>query len=350
MILDRFGARRAMKAIGVVLIGLGSLSIGIEPACAQGAPPIRRPLSEPQGRSPTEEELARAYDPAVVPRVAERGSVELTVVDDETSRAIADADVRISNQVDFRTHVFRTGPRGRLRLEYPSLHGKPLLSVEVRKDGYVPVGQGWGFEGSPGPPESCTFRLRRGTTMGGIVVAEAERLRGRVVDPAGHPIEGARVYGEMLLVTTPLPFHGWTNEDGQFEWADAPAEAVNFRFAAPGYIDDDRAHPLTASDGVAEITLRPAVDVQIVAIDAQTREAIPRFRIQIGTHDSGTNDWRWGPRMGRSPPKGFQILLEAERGPYQFQISADGYLPARILVPSERTVMRGVIPLDKAAR
>ncbi len=533
------GGRFDERVCSITLVGILSLvAAGVyrwmpAPSHARGVPPIRRPVLEPQVRSPTEEPLARAYDRAVVPRFAERDSVELSVVDDETSRHIAEADVRISNQIDFRTHVLRTGPRGRLRVEYPSLHGKPLLNVEVRKDGYVPVGHGWGFEGSPGPPESWTFRLRRGTTMGGIVVAEAERpvegvtvlltvtrygagarpanstaseyyrdipsrtgpdgrwrtdsvppgadgvklrlihpdfvsdgmpsrdsparsprtaalreqsdrqvllrgsvlkgrvidemgrpiggtriddatrlfgssepywcrisdakgnfsihlprgksflltaaaagfapgmqvvtpdadqpiitfqlsrgkaLRGRVVDPAGHPIEGVRVYGEILLATTPLTFHAWTNEEGQFEWTDAPAEAVDFRFAAQGFIDDDRTHLLTAGDGVAEITLRPAVDFQIVAIDAQTREAIPRFRIQIGTHDPATNDWRWGPRMGRSPPKGFQILLEAERGPYQFQVSADGYLPARILVPRERTVMRGVIPLEKAAR
>ena len=45
-----------------------------------------------------------------------------------------------------------------------------------------------------------------------------------------------------------------------------------------------------------------------------------------------------------------QILLEAEKGPYQFEISADGYQPARILVPSQRTLVRGVIQLDQAAK
>ena len=53
---------------------------------------------------------------------------------------------------------------------------------------------------------------------------------------------------------------------------------------------------------MAEVTLRPAVDVRIVAIDAQTREPIPRFRSQIGTHDartkasSGALKWEGLPR------------------------------------------------------
>ena len=107
---------------------------------------------------------------------------------------------------------------------------------------------------------------------------------------------------------------------------------------------------VTAGDAVAEVTLRPAVDVRFVAIDAQTREAIPRFWTQIGTHDIGTNGFLWGPRMGRSAPRGFEILLPAADGPYQFEISADGYLPERILVPRERLVLRRAIPLEKAAK
>ena len=179
MILDRFAARRVLKAISLVLMSLGALPIRIESAHAQGAQSNRRPTLEPQGRSHIDGESAHAFDLAT-PRSAERRTIVLTVLDDETSRPLTDADVRVNNHIDFRTHAFRTDPSGRLLLEYPSLHGEPILSVEVRKDGYVPIGRGWGFDGSPGPPEAWTFRLRRGTTMGGIVVAAAER-----------PVEGA---------------------------------------------------------------------------------------------------------------------------------------------------------------
>jgi Carboxypeptidase regulatory-like domain len=531
MILDRFAARQALKAVGLVLMSLGLLPIRIEPGHAQGAPSNLRPAPEPQGRSHIDGESAHAYHRAA-PRSAERRTIVLTVLDDETSRPVTDSEVRINALLDFRTHAFRTGPRGRLLVEYPSLHGEPRLSIAVQKDGYVPLGRGWGFEGSPGPPEAWTFRLRRGTTMGGIVDAGAERpvegatvlmtvtsygpgarpanstgseyyheipsrtgpdgrwrtdsvppgaddvklrlihpdfvsdaaptlgwparsprlaalreqsdrqallrglalegrvideqerpiagariddstralgssqfawchpadaegrfhfhlprgksflltaaaegyargsqavspdpdqpaitfqlvrgkrLRGRVVDPSGHPIEAAQVFAVMESPIKPLSFQAWTDEHGRFEWGDAPAEAVEFRIAAEGYIED-KVHQLTAGDAVAEVTLRPAVDVRIAAIDAQTREAIPRFPTQIGTHDTGTNGFRWGPRMGRSAPRRFEILLAAENGPYQFEISAEGYLPARILVPRERVVLRRAIPLEKAAR
>ena len=52
--------------------------------------------------------------------------------------------------------------------------------------------------------------------------------------------------------------------------------------------------------------------------DAETRQGIPRFRTQIGTHDPGRTDSGGFLRMGRSAPRRFEILLAAEEGPYQF--------------------------------
>jgi hypothetical protein len=527
MILDRFAARQALKATAIVLMGLGSLPIRFGPAHVQGAPSNRRPAVESQGALHIDGETARAPDRGV-PRSAERHTVLLTVLDDETSRPLIDAEVRIDNQIDSQIDAFRTGPRGRLLVEYPSPHGEPKLRIEVRKNGYVPLAR-WGFEGSSAQPEALTLRLRRGATMGGIVVAAEERpvegatvllsvmsygsgarpanstgseyyfripsrtgpdgrwrtdsvppgagevklqlfhpdfvsdgaptlggpvrspkpealraqsdrqillrglalegrvideegrpiagarikdstrglgfsefawchptgadgrfpfhlprgesflltavaegyvagtqavsldpqqpaiafqlkrgkrLRGRVVDRAGHPIEAARVIAMSDRLGGTFAFDTWTDEHGRFEWDEAPAEAVRLQFTAEAYVENVR--QLTAGDAVAEITLMPAIDVRIVAIDAQTREAIPRFHTQIGTRDAATNEFRWGPRMGRSGR--FEISLAADEGPYQFEISAVGYHPSRFLLPGERMVERKTIALEKAAK
>ena len=254
---------------------------------------------------------------------------------DEQERPIAGARIVDSTRALASSEFAWCHPadaEGRFPFHLP--RGESFL-LTAAAEGYAPVTQAV----SPDPDQpAITFQLVRG-----------KRLCGRVVDPAGHPIEGAQVFAMMEPRTKPFAFHAWTDEHGRFEWSDAPAEAVKFRIAAEGYIDD-KVRRLTAGDAVAEVTLRPAVDFRIVAIDGQTREAIPRFWTQIGTHDPAAKGFHRGPRMGRSAPRRFEILLAAENGPYQFEISAEGYLPARILVPRERMVLRRAIPLEKAAR
>jgi hypothetical protein len=87
------------------------------------------------------------------------------VLDDETSQPVADAEVRIRNELDWLTHVFRTASRGRLRFKCASRRDEPMGSIEVRKDGYVPLGESWGYGEGQDPPKVLTLRLRRGTTM-----------------------------------------------------------------------------------------------------------------------------------------------------------------------------------------
>jgi hypothetical protein len=527
---------------GVVLLAVMAVVLGAGSAWSQTV----AESTAKQGRPPADDGLARAYT-RPVPRFAEIRTIALTVLDDETSRPLSDAQVRVRNPIDFQNYVFRTDTGGRLRIEYPARRDEPVLIIEVAKDGYVPIGRGWGYDGDLALPAAWTFRLRRGTTMGGIVVAAAERpvegvtvlvtvirfspgtgdanptgkeyhaqlpsrtgpdgrwridsvppgadgvelrlihpdfvsdgaairgwparsptvamlrersdrqvvlrgllvegrvideqgrpiagariedstrgldpsvfawchvtdaegrfrahlprgksirlavraqgyvpaiqdvppdpdrppvefrlergrrLRGRVVDPSGHPIEGAlanalgvspkEIVGpdgkRAMAPDIPFRFHAWTDEHGRFDWDAAPAEAVMFHIKAEGYIDDGRSR-LIAGDDVSEITLRPAVEVRLAAIDARTREAIPRYRVQIGTRDPATNGIRWGPRIiRRSTPRQFKLVLAAEEGPYEFELSADGYLPARLFVPKERTILRKTIALEKDSK
>jgi hypothetical protein len=144
-------------------------------------------------------------------------------------------------------------------------------------------------------------------------------------------------------------FDGRTDAQGRFEWGAAPAERVPFWITAEGYVSGQVIW-LTAGGQEAVITLRPAVDVTIQAVDAETGAAIPRFRIEIATRDPSTGGFRWGQPTGRTAPRKFQTVLEAEKGPYHFRISAEGYAPARFLVPNVRTVLRKTIKLEKAAK
>jgi hypothetical protein len=502
----------------------------IDPPRAQ-ATSSERAAAPVQETSKASDAPVRAYGPPA-PTTATLHTATLAVLDDETGRPLADVEVRIQNDVDWGTHVFQTNAGGQLRFEHPFLHAEPTISFEVRRDGYVPLGQGWGYNGRPTRPETVTFRLRRGITMGGIVVSEAGRpvegatvrmtvtrygpnarpvnptgneyyndvpsrtgpdgrwrthsvppnaaevelrlihpdfvtdgysslrwprrsppiaslrdqsdrqvfsagltVEGRVVDEQGRPIVGARIHdstrssrgldddlcrptdaegrfrmhlprgqkslltvdakghpaatqevvaqpdrpavefrlpaakrlrarvvapdgrpiegAEVVLLTLSrsnlLPFHTYADAQGRFEWDRASSSAVSVLIKAQGYVGDGPTE-LAPRENEVMLTLRPAVDVRFDAIDAQTGELIPRFRVEIGVRDPRTNGYHWGLRSGRSAPNKFELVLDAEKGPYHFRVSADDYKPVRILVPSTRTVLRKTFKLEKATK
>ena len=77
----------------------------------------------------------------------------------------------------------------------------------------------------------------------------------------------------------------------------SPEESVEFRIGAEGYVSIDPI-PLTARDKEAVIVLKPAVDVRLRVVDAETGKPIPRFGIQTGRADKGSQDFRWGGAIG----------------------------------------------------
>jgi hypothetical protein len=254
---------------------------------------------------------------------------------DEQGRPIAGVRFDdVTRGLDSREHAWCHPTDGEGRFHIPFPPGRILL-LAARAKGYSPLEQ----KVAPDPDHpDLEYRLSPG-----------KRLRVRVVDSEGHPIPGAMVslFGHLLQDRS-IRFHTWTDPSGRFGWDDAPGHPLAVSIHAEGYLPSG--HKEVVAGQEATITLQPAVDVRLVAVDARTGEAIPRFRVEIGSRQPGTDAYRWGPRMGRSAPWKFEIVLEAENGPYHFRISADGYAPARILVPSTRTVLRKAIKLEKVSK
>jgi hypothetical protein len=529
MIGARFVPRPGRLAIGLAILGAASFLASIEPARARTAPSARQPAPGPQA-TPAEDATVRAYY-STVPDSASFHTGLLTVLDDETGQPLSGVEVRILNYVDAsRFHVFPTDSRGHLRFEYPWIGAGPAGHIEVRKNGYVPVRYEWWPDGGPKPPDALNLRLRRGTTMGGIVVAEADRpvegvtvlvtvtrygpgirvpiatghesyyevpsrtgpdgrwrtdsvppgveavnlqlihpdfvsdgsttlglkgrvpkleslrnqsdrqvllrgvrvsgrvvdeqarpiagaqvvdttrwlgflesvwrtstdgegrfhihlprgngvqltvqargyqpstrhvaadpdhssiefrlapgkrLRGRVVDTGGRPVVGAQVGLPSTPSSRGISFHARTDAQGRFEWDSAPEGSLIFRVGAEGYLSDEL-FPLTAGEKEAVITLRPAVDIRLEAVDATTGRPLPRVLVRMGTPMAGTREFRWGPRIGTTAPRKYHKILPADEGPYLFEITADGYAPEQMLVAKERAYIRAVIELKKA--
>jgi beta-lactamase regulating signal transducer with metallopeptidase domain len=217
--------------IAMIVLGLSSLLGMVELGRARASQPI--PLSDNSAPE-------RAYELSV-PESAKFQTVTLTVLDDETSKPLAGVEVEILNYVDLQDKHFLTDNAGRLRFEYPSI-GKPSLNIELRKNGYVPLRRYWGdSEDSMPVVDDLTMKLRRGTTMGGIVVyAQDQPVEGVTVvmtvnkygpdqrpqNPTGHEI-----YYEVPSRTGP---------DGRWRTDSVPpgAELVHLQLIHPDFVSD----------------------------------------------------------------------------------------------------------------
>jgi hypothetical protein len=173
-----------------------------------------------------------------LPDSMRRAIVDVTVVDAESRAPVVGAEVQILNYVDLKFHPLATDEHGRVRVVYP-FADDPQLSIEVRKEGYIPQRAGWFDRKKEEPPRELTIALRHGVTIGGLVT-----------DEAGHPIEGVTVVatvdehasGDRL--TDPLgyeifyevPFR--TGPDGRWSTSSCPplARKLSLQLNHPDYV------------------------------------------------------------------------------------------------------------------
>ena len=241
------GARSCVLAwpwrltITLAVLGVAFVSSAVELTRARAAQPTVE-LALLANVAADDAPAVRAYDEPV-PNSAKFHTVSLTVLDDETNKPLADTEVIVLNYVDLRDYSIRTDPSGRLRFQYPYVGAKPHLSVELRKNGYVPLRRGWGFDNDPiGAVDTLVIRLRRGTTMGGIVVYKSDQpIEGVTVvmtvqkyDPEKRPKNptGYEIYYEVASRTGP---------DGRWRTDSVPpgAEEVNLQLIHPDFVSDN---------------------------------------------------------------------------------------------------------------
>ncbi len=235
MALRRFTTIAALVAMGMTTaIGVGGRlagAVGDAPRAAQAA----------GKRQPGEPELVRAYD-LPLPMVARLATAELKVLDDATGRPIDGVTVIVYNYLDGKKYTPRTDSGGRLRLEYPHVGDRPVLNIELRKEGYVPLRYGWGQEDGADPPRDVlTFKLRRGITMGGIVVhADDLPVEGvtvvTTVKKYGPGKRAANPTGDEIYYEVPSR----TGRDGRWRTDSVPpgADEVSLQLIHPDFVCD----------------------------------------------------------------------------------------------------------------
>jgi len=159
-------------------------------------------------------------------------------------------------------------------------------------------------------------------------------LRGRVVDEAGKPIEGAVLYPDssgMSVFEEMFSKKLETDSKGEFEWIHSPSETLKYSVSAEGY---QGIRPLKLAPGEKEhiITLRPPIHVSGKVLDASTLEPIKEFTLIPGTQwteNSKTVSWQQTSGWVKQLSGGYyETDLTFGVPGMALRVLADGYAPS----------------------
>jgi hypothetical protein len=188
-------------------------------------------------------------------------------VHDQAGRPIAGAElVNMGNSTD-DIRKARTGPDGRFTMDnlFKTDVGEEVV---VRASGFAPRRLAV-RPGLPGQPAEVAITLEPG-----------HRLRGRVVDELGHPIEGVWVYFAHGNRMFSEGGRGTTGADGRFAFDSLPA-ACPFSFHKPDYSTiEDRVLALDTG-AEATVVMVPAGAIAGRVVDARTGEPVRAFNVQL---------------------------------------------------------------------
>jgi len=175
----------------------------------------------------------------------------------------------------------------------------------------------------------------------------AQTIRIRVVDPEGRPLPGVIIIPEGWRSHRSLddPFgRKQTNEDGTWEWHDAPVDEVQYSIFARGRfsIADSRASFLPSTE-VQDIVMYPSATVTGSVIDKVTHNPVKAFEYVEGVWwDVDDADYVLQRSSGSHMGKTGDFRFEMDRGcvKYLIRVKADGYRPihSREILPEEGDV------------
>jgi len=163
-----------------------------------------------------------------------------------------------------------------------------------------------------------------------IQLKEPQTISGQVVDINEDPIAGVSLSADSWKGIRTIRWRQQTNEDGRFEWNEAPDDEVLFDFYKKGYMS------------TREVAMSPAIDEYVIVMssplsvtgtvcDAETGEPIDKFKITPGFL------WREGQNISWQRNTHDQREFTSGRYEYEFteghlsyalKIEAPGHNPA----------------------
>ncbi len=164
---------------------------------------------------------------------------------------------------------FKTGTDGVYRIQNAPTGA---LTLSFQADNYSPLTASFVIAGPASNPP--------------VILAPGHPLRGRVLDPAGQPLEGVTV--STGPGSDPDPKFQWrtmTDVNGSFLWNGAPDTPVNLTFTKLGF-RQERAS-ITANGNEQTVTLErveesgEGIRIQGQVLDAATGQPIPAFKFSL---------------------------------------------------------------------
>ncbi len=294
----------------------------------------------------------------------------------------------VEQQLRDGTHVFRMARALSVSGTVVKPDGQPVAKATVRVGG---VGETGGRETQSLPDGSFTVdgckpgrnvvtaesagfaassvQVDLSATTGPVrvVLQPGRTLKLRLVDKAGSPIAGANVWYDTMRQTrrqtepgsgqpsVQVEFNPKTDAEGRAVWEGAPEGDLYFSFAKAGYMRlDDVRVPADGREHV--VTLSPALVVFGTVRDADTGNAIPKFRIVCGWPSPGPDgdiqprfsniDRFWLTFANGEFRHSFEepLIMGMKSNPgYMLRFEAEGYAPALSRVIKEE---EGEVKLD----
>ena len=206
----------------------------------------------------------------VILRLAAGATVEVSVALARDRKPVSGARVELHGLVDRDATTAATGTA--------ALRGIP-------PGWYLVVASANGFA-----PSTTFAQVTSATAHIRLELVSGAPVSGRVVDPSGAPVAGAKVRYEGVSDWTQAPSESIaTGADGKFQIAALPAGSFRFEARhdehAPGVTDTIVLDGATARDGIT-IQLRPGAVIEGIVLDA-ARAPVPAARVRVREETAG---------------------------------------------------------------
>lgn len=160
-------------------------------------------------------------------------------------------------------------------------------------------------------------------------LAPAEPLKGKVVDPEGKPIGGATVTIDLWGRIRPFDVQLTTDENGNFVWADAPADEVQAEVTKQGFAEL-RSAPLKAGKENV-VRMQPPTRFSGKVVDKETGKLIENFTVVDGylVMPDRPEFLTWNSRVAETGKNGvFERSFDQSEINVIVRVEAEGYYPA----------------------